>query len=42
MGGLVATAGVTGVNAIELARRNFIPVMIGLIASTLVAVFLYM
>lgn len=40
--GLVATAGVAGVSPIELARRNFIPVLIGLIVSTLVAVFLFM
>jgi hypothetical protein len=40
--GLVATAGVSGINPIELARRNFIPVMIGLIVSTLVAIFLFM
>lgn len=40
--GLVATAGVSGINPIELARRNFIPVVIGLIVSTLVAIFLFM
>jgi len=40
--GLVATAGVAGINPIELARRNFIPVVIGLIVSTLVGIFLFM
>jgi hypothetical protein len=40
--GLVATAGVAGINPIELARRNFIPVIIGLIVSTLVGIFLFM
>lgn len=36
--GLVATAGVAGINPIELARRNFFPVLIGLMVSTLVAI----
>lgn len=40
--GLVATAGVAGISPIELARRNFIPVIIGLIVSTLVGIFLFM
>jgi len=40
--GLVATAGVAGINPIELARRNFIPVLIGLIVSTLVGIFFLM
>jgi hypothetical protein len=40
--GLVATAGVAGVKPIELARKNFIPVMVGLVVSTLVAIFLFM
>lgn len=40
--GLVATAGVAGINPIELARRNFVPVLIGLIVSTLVGIFLFM
>jgi hypothetical protein len=35
---LVAVAGFAGVSAMELARKNFIPVMVGLIISTLVAV----
>lgn len=35
--GLVTTAGVVGVDPVELARKNFIPVMIGLIFSTLFA-----
>lgn len=40
--GLVATAGVAGINPIELARRNFVPVLIGLVVSTLVGIFLFM
>lgn len=36
--GLAATAGIAGVNPIELARRNFIPVCCGLIASTILAI----
>lgn len=40
--GLVATAGVAGINPIELARRNFVPVIIGLVASTLFAIFFLM
>src|SRR5690554_411502 len=40
--GLVATAGVAGIRPIELARKNFIPVAVGLIASTLVAIFFLM
>jgi hypothetical protein len=31
---LVAVAGFAGVSAIELARKNFVPVVIGLVAST--------
>jgi hypothetical protein len=38
---LVAVAGFAGVSAIDLARKNFLPVMAGLIVSTLVAVFLW-
>lgn len=38
--GLVATAGIAGVSPLELARRNFIPVICGLIAASIVAVFL--
>jgi hypothetical protein len=36
--GLAATAGIAGVEAQELARKNFIPVVIGLIASTVVGI----
>ena len=35
--GLVATAGVAGVNPMDLARKNFIPVMSGLAVAALVA-----
>lgn len=38
--GLAADAGVAGVNPIELARRNFIPVIVGIAASALLAVYL--
>jgi hypothetical protein len=38
--GLAATAGIAGVNPVELARRNFIPVCCGLVASTIVGIFL--
>jgi hypothetical protein len=37
--GLVATAGVAGVKPMELARKNFIPVITGLVVATLYAVF---
>jgi hypothetical protein len=36
---LIAVAGFAGVSAIDLARKNFVPVVGGLIISTLVAVF---
>ncbi len=36
--GLVATAGVAGVSPLELARKNFIPVMSGLFVATIVAI----
>ncbi len=36
--GLVATAGVSGVDPMELARRNFIPVTCGLLAATIVGI----
>jgi len=36
--GLVATAGVAGVSPIDLARKNFIPVVSGLIVATIVAI----
>ncbi|GEL77792.1 hypothetical protein [Tenuibacillus multivorans] len=38
---LVAVAGFCGVSAIELARKNFIPVMLGLIVSTLIALWIW-
>lgn len=38
--GLVATAGIAGVSPLELARKNFIPVMGGLLVSTIVGIFL--
>jgi hypothetical protein len=38
---LVAVAGFAGVSAIDLARKNFIPVMIGLIVATLLAVIMW-
>ncbi len=36
--GLAATAGVAGVSPLELARRNFFPVIIGLAATTFVGI----
>jgi hypothetical protein len=36
--GLAATAGVAGVSPLELARKNFIPVCCGLLASTVLAI----
>ena len=38
--GLAATAGIAGVDPIDLARKNFIPVICGLFASTVLAIFL--
>lgn len=38
--GLIPVAAITGVNPIDLARKNFIPVVLGFIATTLVALFL--
>ncbi len=38
--GLAADAGVAGVNPVELARRNFIPVITGIIVSALLAIYL--
>ncbi|MBC9783914.1 hypothetical protein H1S01_05240 [Heliobacterium chlorum] len=38
--GLIPVAAIAGVNPIELARRNFVPVIAGLAATTLVAIFL--
>ncbi|MEG0855232.1 MAG: hypothetical protein RSG52_02010 [Terrisporobacter sp.] len=37
---LIAAAAICGVNPIELAKRNFIPVMTGLVVTTIVAMFL--
>lgn len=36
--GLVATAGVAGVSPLELARKNFIPVVSGLLVATILAI----
>lgn len=38
--GLIPVAAITGVNPIDLARKNLIPVLLGFAATTLVAVFL--
>ncbi|MTI94815.1 MAG: hypothetical protein FH749_04915 [Firmicutes bacterium] len=38
--GLVATAGIAGVSPMDLARKNFIPVICGLAVAAVVAVFL--
>ena len=38
--GLIPVAAITGVNPIELARRNFFPVVLGFIATTIVAIIL--
>lgn len=37
---LVAVAGIVNVNVLELVRRNFIPVIVGLVVSTIVGVFM--
>ncbi|MYL42443.1 hypothetical protein [Virgibacillus salexigens] len=37
---LIAIAGFCGVSVMELVRKNFIPVMVGLIVATIVAVFI--
>ena len=37
---VIPAAAITGVNPIELAKRNFIPVMIGLAVTTVVAIFI--
>ena len=37
---LIAAAAICGVDPFELARRNLIPVLVGLMATTLVAIFL--
>ena len=38
--GVIPVAAITGVNPIDLARQNLVPVSIGFVATTLVAVFL--
>lgn len=38
---LVAVAGFAGVSAIDLARKNFVPVMAGLLAATIIAVLIW-
>ncbi|MCC0717581.1 hypothetical protein [Clostridioides sp. ZZV14-6105] len=38
--GLISAAAICGVSPIELAKRNFIPVITGLIVTTIVAVFI--
>jgi len=38
--GLIPVAAICGVEPMELARRNFIPVMIGFLVTTIVAIFL--
>ncbi|WP_312520067.1 hypothetical protein [Anaerospora sp.] len=38
--GLIPVAAITGVNPIDLARKNFIPVVLGFTATTIVALFL--
>jgi len=39
---LVAVAGIVGVPVLDLARKNFIPVIVGMIVSTIVAVIFLM
>ena len=38
--GVIPVAAITGVNPIDLARQNLIPVVIGFTATTIVAIFL--
>ncbi len=38
---LIAVAGFCGVSAIELVRKNFFPVVIGLVIATIAAVFIF-
>jgi hypothetical protein len=38
--GLIPVAAITGVNPIDLARQNFIPVVLGFAVTTIVAIFL--
>ena len=37
---LVAAAAICGVSPVELAKRNFIPIMVGFVVTTIVAIFL--
>ncbi|WP_458415477.1 hypothetical protein ACNQFZ_18315 [Schinkia sp. CFF1] len=37
---LIPAAAICGVNPFELARRNLVPVVIGLVVTTVVAMFL--
>ena len=37
---LVAAAAICGVSPIELGKRNFIPIMIGFVVTTILAIFL--
>jgi hypothetical protein len=38
--GLIPAAAICGVQPMDLARKNFIPVVIGLVVTTIVAIFL--
>ncbi|HBF3411290.1 TPA: hypothetical protein KOC05_002910 [Clostridioides difficile] len=38
--GLISAAAICGVSPIELAKRNFVPVIIGLVVTTIVAMFI--
>lgn len=38
---LVAIAGFSGISVMELVRKNFLPVMVGLIVMTIVAVLIW-
>jgi len=38
---LIAIAGFCGVSAVDLVRKNFIPVMLGLLVSTIFAIWIY-
>ena len=37
---VIAAAAICGVSPIELAKRNFIPIMVGFVVTTIVAIFL--
>ncbi|NLC62538.1 MAG: hypothetical protein GX759_00445, partial [Thermoanaerobacterales bacterium] len=39
---LVAVAGIVGVPVLDLVRKNFIPVVIGMIVSTIIGVIIFM